>query len=52
MSYTKFNVADELQKLAQGKRTKVDPEMLVYLSLDPHRGLQKKVAKAFGITED
>ena len=50
MKYIKFDKAEEMTKVAQGKRTKLPVEMALYFGLDHHPTTQKKVAKAFGIT--
>ena len=47
----KFDILTEFDKLLNGKKTKLDPEMVLYLALDNNRPVQQKVAKAFGITE-
>lgn len=33
--YVRFNVTEELQKLARGQRTKIDPLTLLHIALRP-----------------
>jgi hypothetical protein len=51
MKYFRYSVAAEMTKIAEGKKTKLPVKMVVYLGLDHHPAIQKKVGKAFGITK-
>jgi hypothetical protein len=51
MKYFRYDIAAEMSKIAEGKKTTLPVKMAVYLGLDHHPSIQKKVAKAFGITK-
>ena len=50
MAYAWINVTEELRKAANGKKTKIDPGLVVYLALEDYPHIQKLVAKALEIT--
>jgi hypothetical protein len=50
MTYVKYNIAEEREKAVQGKKTKTNVAMLIYLSLDDYPAIQKQVARHFGIS--
>jgi hypothetical protein len=41
MSYTKINVVTELRKVSRGKKSKVDPHVLLRLIADEHLQMLK-----------
>lgn len=51
MRYGKFCLGKELRNAAMGKKTKLPPELLVFLAVDRYPAIQKRIAKAFAITE-
>lgn len=50
MAYARFDTTDDLNKLSQGQRTKMDAETLLLLVLDRRPELQEQHARAFGIS--
>jgi hypothetical protein len=52
MKYVRFNVNDELEKVANGKKTKVDVGLLLYIATDKYPVAQRRIAKTFSIIEN
>jgi hypothetical protein len=51
MQYCKYNMDEELKEASEGKRTKEEVGLLLYLALKDRPVIQKCVANAFSITE-
>ena len=45
----RYSIAEEMAKVAQGKKTKMPVEFVIFDGLRNHPAAQKKVARAFGI---
>lgn len=52
MTYVRFNVNHELKNVAQGKKTKADVRLVLFLALKDYPAIQRRICKAFSITED
>jgi len=44
------NMRDELMKAADGKKTKLSVELLIYFSMKHHPAIQRKLREAFSIS--
>ena len=51
MKYTKFNVNEELEKVAHGKQTKVDVGILLTIATEKYPAIQSAIMKAFSIRD-
>jgi hypothetical protein len=51
MQYRKYNVDEELKEASEGKRTKEEVGLLLYLALKDRPVIQKCIANAYSITE-
>jgi adenylyl- and sulfurtransferase ThiI len=51
IKYVKYNIKEELEKLVDGKKTKVDVEYLLYVATNRYPRIQAKLGRAFGIKE-
>ena len=49
MKCVRFNVATELRKLADGRKTKADVVTVLHMALDRHPAVQARFDRAFGI---
>jgi hypothetical protein len=52
MKAIRYNIAEEMKKVAQGKKAKLPVEVVLYEGLRRYPAIQGRIAKAFSITAD